>query len=80
MSHSHTNEMLLQARRQAEILQKEVELARRTGSVPRAPVLPTPDAREVAMADIVGATVDRAFADTLMQAPPQPREHGDLVA
>ncbi|MEW6704811.1 MAG: hypothetical protein AB1430_08175 [Pseudomonadota bacterium] len=69
---SQTNEMLLQARRQTEAVQKELESARRNRTVPQ------PSAVRLTEPKPTNASVmvNSAFADTLLQTPPQPRKTG----
>jgi hypothetical protein len=65
---AQTNEMLMQARRQAEAVQKELENARRNSTAPKSPVIvPTGPQPE---SPIVSGT---AFADTLLVQPPPPK-------
>jgi hypothetical protein len=72
LSLSQTNEMLMQARKQTEAVQKELENARRTRSVPQASALRLTEPRP----NNAGVVVNSAFADTLLQTPPQPRKVG----
>jgi hypothetical protein len=66
---SQTNEMLMQARRQTEAVQKELENARRNRTVPQAAAVRLTEPRP----NNAGVVVNSAFADTLLQTPPQPK-------
>jgi gas vesicle protein len=74
LAHSlaQTNEMLMQARKQTEAVQKELENARRTRTVPQAAAVRLTEPRP----NNAGVVVNSAFADTLLQTPPQPRKTG----
>ena len=65
-AHAQTSEMLLQARRQAESLQKELELARHQRRMPEIAAVRLTEPRP----SNAGFMINSAFADTLMQAPP----------
>ena len=67
-----TNEMLMQARKQTEAVQKELENARRNRTVPQAAAVRLTEPRP----NNAGVVVNSAFADTLLQTPPQPRKAG----
>jgi F0F1-type ATP synthase membrane subunit b/b' len=65
---AQTNEMLMQARKQTEAVQKELENARRNRTVPQATAVRLTEPRP----SHASVMINSAFADTLMQAPPQP--------
>ena len=69
---SQTNEMLMQARRQTEAVQKELENARRNRTVPQASAVRLTEPRP----SNAGVMINSAFADTLLQTPPQPETVG----
>lgn len=67
---AQTNEMLMQARKQTEAVQKELEQARRSRTVPQPSAVRLTEPKPT-QASVV---VNSAFADTLLQSPPQPRK------
>jgi len=69
---AQTSEMLMQARRQTEAVQKELDNARRNRTVPQPAAVRLTEPKP----SNAGVVVNSAFADTLLQAPPQPRKQG----